>query len=820
MNKRRGKAERSIERPSRKNHEKRRATTNKGKQHPDDPLAITPTNRKPASPSRQSHSTKREEESTGRSMSKGPMESSPLEKGHHHNCDMTRGNQQAKARARRAQRNAFEILAQDEEETSPSPSPSPLPAPSTLPSSLTPHANNTIAAYFLRKTTSAGSSTQTRPLSYAQVALGAKRNNNEVETPSVTSSPLKKANTNTSPPADLDGDTTMREDEESSSFPAEENATRKEVPEPHENEPNEAREAFTAQEKGKSVARAPTTRSNAGRFEATPCTAAHALDSYSISPPNTPVNPKTAGVYRPSPFPVGPEYTHSRPPTEHIKHHYPRSRWPPDIEGSTFDPEFPLGNPATREETPPHADCTLFSGCGIPGFPRETGEHSRPRDSPPPFLHAPPASQGHPTAPQAHGSATPQTRSAFIDVDDDLEEEEEEAPTPADNAAGEPPIVYYDGPLPEHSISFTHIMESVEEGTEAAWRGIPGHKLLVFFANERPYDTWLARIEEIKREIKRVTGSNSGVEVSYTKVNGITSKRSYHDMIQPFLVHSLTRNQMEAMANKKMTVCSKSWIVWNLFEMPIPRYAFTIPHIPIRDTPETQAIVVGGVCETLRNSPVHVPLLDHISKYSNRYPEDFPTDPQRRVRAFLRSITASAITIKVRQQDDEMMWRFYLEPPHDDHAIHHSFIESLKTFVYTIRGQKYITYEDYRCLACRGRDHMKGLCPFRALPGFHDVRFGGPTTQPSTTIATTSTAAATNSTIQTNAVASSSLLDIGKRNPRDKALQMATPGLIEAGEGTKVVEAVAEGTRSCSERTVKKILLTYSPRLTSLPPVL
>ncbi|KAH6910440.1 hypothetical protein BKA70DRAFT_1220366 [Coprinopsis sp. MPI-PUGE-AT-0042] len=116
----------------------------------------------------------------------------------------------------------------------------------------------------------------------------------------------------------------------------------------------------------------------------------------------------------------------------------------------------------------------------------------------------------------------------------------------------------------------------------------------------------------------------------------------------------------------RQTNCSQSWIFWFPFDVPNPKFAFSIAHIPLRDDEEGRSTVVKDVRKAFNSKPIYGHLLDHIAKYSDCFPEDFPKDPARRVRAFIRSVTASALTIKVRGKREEMVWRIYFKPPHSD----------------------------------------------------------------------------------------------------------------------------------------------------------
>ncbi|KAH6886051.1 hypothetical protein BKA70DRAFT_1444718 [Coprinopsis sp. MPI-PUGE-AT-0042] len=614
---------------------------------------------------------------------------------------------QRRGRAAKPSENSFNVLASDNEVDPPA-------TPSTDGSDDDSESatggndrppSKSIAAYFPRMN-KGDRPISPGPFSYAQAAAGAKRRNCEVEAQSVTSSPVKKkANTSATTQIDLDGDAAMQ--------PATaDNGSAQDKPDLAPS-PTPAREGSTGtatQYKGKSADRERGASSN-DNPTALLTTSLHPLDSFEISAPSTPQGNRAMDITPPPVSPLaGPEHTHSRPPTEYIKHYLPKSRWPPEIEGSTFDLNFPVARPGARDDTPEHAHCGPSSDC-----------------QPIPFnLPQPKVPHSAPNAPEVAQPPRKPSTTAFVDDEEDDDPfAAEEDQTAQSQGVNDPIITYYDGPLPDHHVSYIHILESLTPGIEEKWKKEPGHKLLAYFAKDRPYNQFLARIEEIKREIKRVTGSSAGVRVSQSTVDGSISQLNAADIIQPFLISGLTLNQKDKLAGKRQTNCSQSWIFWFPFDVPNPKFAFSIAHIPLRDDEEGRSTVVKDVRKAFNSEPIYGHLLDHIAKYSDRFPEDFPKDPARRVRAFIRSVTASALTIKVRGKREEMVWRIYFEPPHSDPVVHRDFIIGLKNFNYTIDDFDFKPYKiDFKCLSCRSRDHMQGLCPFRALPGFYDTRFG------------------------------------------------------------------------------------------------
>ncbi|KAH6910441.1 hypothetical protein BKA70DRAFT_1220367 [Coprinopsis sp. MPI-PUGE-AT-0042] len=334
--------------------------------------------------------------------------------------------------------------------------------------------SKSIAAYFPRMNKG------DRPISpglfsYAQAAAGAKRRNCEVKAQSVTSSPIKKkANTSATTQRICPGQTY----------------------------------------KGKSADREWGASSN-DNPTALLTTSLHPLDTFEISAPSTPQGNRAMDITPPPASPLaGPEHTHSRPPTEYIKYYLPKSRWPPEIEGSTFDLNFPVARLGARDDTPEHAHCGPSSDC-----------------QPIPFnLPQPKVPHSAPNAPEVAQPPRKPSTTAFVD--------DEEDDDPSLLRKIKPPRAR--DPLPDHHISYIHILESLTPGIEEKWKKEPGHKLLAYFAKDRPYNQFLARIKEIKREIKRVTGSIVGVRVSQSTVDGSISQLNAADTIQPFLISGLT----------------------------------------------------------------------------------------------------------------------------------------------------------------------------------------------------------------------------------------------------------------------------------------
>ncbi|KAH6906283.1 hypothetical protein BKA70DRAFT_1224768 [Coprinopsis sp. MPI-PUGE-AT-0042] len=324
-------------------------------------------------------------------------------------------------------------------------------------------------------------------------------------------------------------------------------------------------------------------------------------------------------------------------------------------------------------------------------------------------------------ASESSGSAFPaheHVANPFVDIDDG-------PMTIAHNHA--PPgtreeVTYYDGELPPHQIDRDDILESVPKETKEEWVRIPTNKVLVYFGSDKVVSDCLSRVEEIAHEVNRLTGSARGIGIRHIKMYPGQGPLILRDTVQPYLIHNLLPRQKEILVQKRMTNSNRAWIFFFDFNLPIRTLAFSISKIPIRDQDGQGQRVVDGIKEAF--APYEQLMADHLSKFSNLFPPGFPDNTPRRYKAWIRTIRATGMTQRLRNGDEEVSWNIYINPPHDDYDIHKKLIKTLKSFTYRIEGNDYWAREDdYRCTACRGRDHVKGLCPFRSLPGFHNTGF-------------------------------------------------------------------------------------------------
>ncbi|KAH6880916.1 hypothetical protein BKA70DRAFT_1446996 [Coprinopsis sp. MPI-PUGE-AT-0042] len=284
-------------------------------------------------------------------------------------------------------------------------------------------------------------------------------------------------------------------------------------------------------------------------------------------------------------------------------------------------------------------------------------------------------------------------------------------------------VTYYDGELPPHQIDRDDILESVPKETKEEWIRIPTNKVLVYFGSDKVVSDCLSRVEEIAHEVNRLTGSARGIGIRHIKMYPGQGPLILRDTVQPYLIHNLLPRQKEILVQKRMTNSNRAWIFFFDFNLPIRTLAFSISKIPIRDQDGQGQRVVDGIKEAF--APYEQLMADHLSNFSNLFPPGFPDNAPRRYKAWIRTIRATGMTQRLRNGDEEVSWNIYINPPHDDYDIHKKLIKTLKSFTYRIEGNDYWAWEDdYRCTALPGvRDHVKGLCPFRSLPGFHDTGF-------------------------------------------------------------------------------------------------
>ncbi|KAH6867828.1 hypothetical protein BKA70DRAFT_1242874 [Coprinopsis sp. MPI-PUGE-AT-0042] len=309
----------------------------------------------------------------------------------------------------------------------------------------------------------------------------------------------------------------------------------------------------------------------------------------------------------------------------------------------------------------------------------------------------------------------------FVDVDDGPLSFANHPSTTA--LAEREDMVYYEGDFPPHQLDFHDIMESVPDETRAEWDAILTNKVLVVFGSDRVTSNNLAKIDELKYEIKHYLGSSEGIEIRHVKLHPSEFTLASRDTFLPMLIHGLTPRQKETLVKKRGSNSNRAWLMFFDYNLPLRTLLLSISKIPIRDEGQGANRVTDGITKTLE--PFGKFLTNHISQHSNRFPNDFPTDPHRRYKAWLRTITCKGLVTKVENNKEEVVWFVYMEPPHDDYNVHKELVKTIKTATFRIEGNNYFAWEDdFRCVACRGRDHMKGLCPFRALPGFFDVRFG------------------------------------------------------------------------------------------------
>ncbi|KAH6914283.1 hypothetical protein BKA70DRAFT_1217862 [Coprinopsis sp. MPI-PUGE-AT-0042] len=284
-------------------------------------------------------------------------------------------------------------------------------------------------------------------------------------------------------------------------------------------------------------------------------------------------------------------------------------------------------------------------------------------------------------------------------------------------------IVYYEGKLPPHQIDLNDIMESVPEETREAWDAIPTNKVLAVFGRDRVTTNNFARIEELRHEVQRCTGMVEDAEILYIKMHPTDFKLTSRDTFLPMLIHDLTPRQKEALTKKRMSNSNRAWIMFFDYNLPIRNLLLSIAKLPIRNDERGTARVVKGIRESMEAHKEE--MVNYIRLHSNRFPPGFSKDPYRRYKAWIRTIAAQGLMTKVEKDAEEIVWYIYMDPPHDDYTAHKEMVDTLKSYTYVIEGNKYYAWDDnYRCQACRGRDHMVGLCPFTALPGFFDVKFG------------------------------------------------------------------------------------------------
>ncbi|KAH6909604.1 hypothetical protein BKA70DRAFT_1221826 [Coprinopsis sp. MPI-PUGE-AT-0042] len=271
---------------------------------------------------------------------------------------------------------------------------------------------------------------------------------------------------------------------------------------------------------------------------------------------------------------------------------------------------------------------------------------------------------------------------------------------------------------PAHHITEQHLFKDLAPHSLSLMTKDTGPAMFFLFGNDTQLrvEHHAIRIDILKEVVHQLLGrlpAETQVIAPVMK-NDLPSGRT--KPVLPYKVTGLSENDVRVLEHYRILNCADFWLLLLPTKVPVSNYAFSLEDVPLSDTEPHRAQVRAAVQRAIA---AILGIHRHLAITPDNFSDE--VEPEDRLDVLLDTVEA----IPLPSGEGPIKWQIYVAPPSSDPRLHTLLLKSICDQEILVSGIAATPQHNlFSCNGCKGRDHPAGQCPFKALPGFHDVYLG------------------------------------------------------------------------------------------------
>lgn len=271
-------------------------------------------------------------------------------------------------------------------------------------------------------------------------------------------------------------------------------------------------------------------------------------------------------------------------------------------------------------------------------------------------------------------------------------------------------------PLPQeafpsiHGLTKKDFFAHVHEDTLKAWKDQQGPHIFAYLANDKIVKEATSRVTRI-REL--ITSFFDCPELVVGAAKPAKFRNLDYKPVFPFFIGGITPYQADRLIERTCWSTPTITVFFVPAKIPISPFVMTLGNLPLAPTRTNNRKVADTVKAKIISSRN---LCSFIQRNRNNLPKNL--DGTAVVQHVVDSVHVTSFLVRERG-DDIPVFNIYIKSPTINPDHNDLWVEKLRAISYTCIEGTGEARELYHCNDCKGRDHPSGLCPYKALPGWH-----------------------------------------------------------------------------------------------------
>lgn len=261
-----------------------------------------------------------------------------------------------------------------------------------------------------------------------------------------------------------------------------------------------------------------------------------------------------------------------------------------------------------------------------------------------------------------------------------------------------------------HGLTEKDLFAHVHPDTLNAWRKQSGPYIFAYLANDKIVTEASSRVARI-RELIRSFFDCPDLVVRHAKPTKLRSLD--YKPVSPYFIGGLTSFQVDRLVERGCWSLPTITIFFIPAVLPISPFVMTLGNLPLEPTPANNAKVAETVKAKIVSSR---PLHSFINHHRDNLPKAL--NGPGVVQYVVDSVQIKGFLLRERG-DNIPVFNVYIHSPSTNPTTNDLWVQKLRLLTYTCIEGTGEARELFHCNDCKGRDHPSGLCPYKAIPGWH-----------------------------------------------------------------------------------------------------